>query len=147
MPFWDFSGIAANPIQESNVIYEYHFLYQSDGSYPPSYQTDLLAYWNGQLSTAKSLLYTDFLNTNGIQLMLNEGFTVVFGETGTNLANPNAQQFMQDVFNFGDTYNVGIIQDMYRGYSSTTFCMGLLNADCHTLNSMGQLWATNMARG
>jgi hypothetical protein len=147
MPFWDFSSMAANPIPRANVIYDYHFTYNNDNIIPPSYATDQLAYWNGQLSTAKSLLYTDFLGTSGIQLMLNEGLTVVFGETGANLANPNAAQFMQDVYNFGDTYNIGMILDIYRAYGSTTFGMGLLNSDYHTLNWMGQLWATNMARG
>ena len=132
MPFWDFHDIAANPIPRANIIYDYHFTYSHDDIYPPSYATDQLAYWNGNLAQGKSLLYIDFLSTSGIQLMLNEGLTVVFGETGTNLANPNAQAFMQDVYNFGDTYNIGMIQDMYRGYDATNFPLGILNSDYHT---------------
>jgi hypothetical protein len=148
MPFWDFNSMAANPIQRSNIIYDYHFSYCGDNIAPPPSAPDQYAYWMGQLSTAKSTLYLDFLSWSGIQLMLNKGLTVEFGETGTNLANPNAQQFMQDVYDFCYTYNIGIIQDIYRAYNpSSTGGMGILNSDYHTLNWMGQLWATNMKRG
>jgi hypothetical protein len=143
MPFWDFSGMAANPIAESNVIYEYHYGYSNENVYPAYWAVDQLAYWNGQLSQAKTSLYNNFLSTSGIQLMLNKGLPVVFGEVGTHYANPNALQFMQDVFNFGNTYNIGMIQDIYRAYG--TYGMGMLNSDYHSLNSMGQLWANNMA--
>jgi hypothetical protein len=148
MPFWDFSSMAANPISRSNIIYDYHFSYCGDNIAPAPSAPDQYAYWTGQLSTAKSTLYTDFLSWSGIQLMLNKGLSIEFGETGTNLANPNAQQFMQDVYDFGDTYNIGIIQDTYRPYNPiSTAGMGILNSDYHTLNWMGQLWATNMKRG
>jgi hypothetical protein len=78
-----------------------------------------------------------------LQAMFNKNLTVNFGECGTCDTNPNALVFMQDLFDFAKTYNMGVVQEIFRIYGPD-FPTGMLNSDGATLNALGQLWATNM---
>lgn len=82
----------------------------------------------------------------GLQEMLDKGLTVVFGESGSHILNPNALTFMQDLFDFCKEKNIGFIQECFRAWDPNTgnYGTGILNTDWSTLNTLGQVWARNM---
>jgi len=141
IPWWYLQPMVSNPIPEPNVIYPVDFYYSYEGSYPPSYETWAIAYWEGRLTEAKSLLYNQFANT-GIQEAIDAGLVVIFAEVGSHLANPNALVFMQDVYDFAKTHNMGILHECFRAYP--TYGTGILNSDWTTLNQMGEVWNQNI---
>lgn len=145
LPFWDFTRIAANPVP-GIAFYDLHYYYMYDNTYPPPYSLDRIAYWEGRLVEAKTLLYNYLLYNQNVQAMLNANLAVVLGEVGTHILNPNAQVFMQDLFDFGKTYNLGVIQECFRAWNPSLgyYGTGILNTDWETLNPLGDVWKRNM---
>lgn len=137
---WEETGFDVNPINESNIIYSYHYYYSYDGNYPPSYLPEQIDYWEGRLSEGKKLL-GERIDSDTLP-MRNKGFTVLVEETGSNVANPNALVFMQDWFDLCKERNLGVIQHALAPYPREI--AGMLNEDWTTLNALGKVWARNM---
>jgi hypothetical protein len=143
-PWWDLSPLVANPLNISNVIYSYHYYYSYDGTPPPDWDSASKAYWAGNLTEAKQLLDQHLLNETGIGAALDKGMHIDMTETGACLAAPNALAFMQDMYDFCKTHDIGVLYFSLNPYPKAP--TGLLNADWKTLNAMGELWSANMAR-
>lgn len=155
-PFWDLSYAFVSPrIDELRpnveIIYDVHNYYNYENSDPSSWgytgseQPYNLAYWEGRLDEAKSLLFSYLLDGNPhIRLAKNLGLSVYFGEAGLCSDNPNWQAFMDDMFEFSNLYGLGL---NWHSWSYATSPRGedgnwgMLNSDSLTLNAVGQYWA------
>jgi len=138
VPWWYLQVLAANPIPLPNIIYPMELWYSYDGTYPSEAWSQ--AYWKGS-ANAKSLLL-DKLGGLGIDEAISAGLTVIWEEVGANLAAPNALAFMQDIYDYSKSMNVGVLQGEFRG--NPPYDAGILNSNWLTLNQMGLVWARNM---
>jgi len=151
------SPLAANPIPLPNIRYGYHRHYAYTDVLGTGYQEPAdIAYWNATtpeaLETAKNLLYEELLIARGIQACLNAGLPVDMIEVGAGNQANNAEQWMQDVYDFCKARNIGVLHHTFRPYPK--YPQGLLHQGSPeingiwgkpiTLNSMGQLWSRNM---
>jgi hypothetical protein len=137
---WTDTGFDVNPINEPNIIYSIHHYYAYDNTYPPSYLPEQRAYWDGNLVQAKTLL-AQRIDYDTLA-MRNKGFTIIYEEIGTNIANPNAAVYMQDFYDLCRERNIGVIHHCLAAYPRSP--AGILNDDWTTLNSIGEVWARNM---
>lgn len=141
LPFWDLKPLVdAGGIPRSNVLYALHYYYSYGGTYPPSYWPEMVAYWNGNLNEAKTLLYDHFLTDGGIQDALSHGLNVWFEALGCNVTNPNAVVFAKDATDFCKQYNIDYVTSgshPHNGYS------WMFNSD-GTLNDVGEVMLENM---
>lgn len=150
-PFWDLSYALTSPrIDESRpnleIMYDVHNYYcysnKNPNDLPDSYadKAHSAAYWNGDLTTARNLLFEYLLNSYPhIQTALDLGLEIYIGEAGVNMYNPNWDVFMDDMFDFCDIYNIGINWHSWF-YSGLGGSEGMLNSDWETLNAVGEHW-------
>jgi hypothetical protein len=141
-PFWDLKPLAANPIPRANLIYAVHYYYANDGTLGQEPSNIDLAYWEGRLAEAKTLLESFLLNDEGVEACGNAGLDLLMEETGTCLEASNAFAFMQDMYDFCKSNNLGAIHHALVPYPKSK--AGLLSEDWTTLNSLGELWSQNM---
>jgi hypothetical protein len=150
-PFYDISSILTNTrIDQSRpqttIYYSIHYHYQYYNEDPRNlsyYDTTLVSYWTGDLSTARSALFNNFLSTDGIKKALDLGLNVIFEEIGGNIKNPNVLAYEQDVFDFAKTYGISVLWHSWG--PSGNFGIGLLSDWTPTLNSMGKVWKSNLS--
>jgi hypothetical protein len=141
LPFWDLKPlINAGGIPRSNVVYALHYYYQYGGGYPPSWQPEMQAYYDGDFANAKTLLYKYFLEDEGIQLALDHGFKVWFEALGCNVTNPNAVVFARDATDFCKQYNIGYVTSGSHPYNAYSW---MFNSD-GTLNDVGRIMLENI---
>jgi hypothetical protein len=141
LPFWDLKPlINAGGIPRSNVLYALHYYYQYEGNYPPDYQPEMQAYWNGDLANAKTLLYEQFLEREGIQSALDHNFKVWFEALGCNINNPNALVFCKDAVDFCNQYKIGYGTSGSHPYNGWSW---MFNSD-GTLNACGRILLERM---
>lgn len=123
----------------ATIMYEAHLYYAYESSPHKNFE---LSYWSGNLATAKIQLY-DYLLTGPlhVQTALNLGLDIYIGEAGVNMDSPNWNVYMDDMFEFCETYNLGLMWHQWR-YEVIDPSMGMLNNDWKTLNGVGQHWAS-----
>jgi hypothetical protein len=150
-PFYDISSMLSYPridqSRPSTTIYysvHYHYQYYNQNPYTTLsyYDTTLCSYWSGDLTTARSALFSNFLINDGIKKARDLGLNVIFEEIGANINNPNVLAFEQDVFDFAEIYDISVLWHSWGPSGSTG--IGLLSNWTPTLNSMGTVWANNM---
>jgi hypothetical protein len=141
MPFWDLHPIVANPVPGTDYL-AIHYYYSYDNTQPPSYDLPSVAYWQGNLTSAKTLLSSTLLNNEGVQVAIDAGFKVLWEEMGTRINNPNALVFLQDAYDFANINNIGVLHHNFR--PASIYGTGILNDDWATLNAMGEVWKLNM---
>ena len=146
-PFWDNSYAFVSPrIDELRpaytIMYEVHLYYLFEGGSPADPSKDYeYSYWQGDLTSAKSQLYSYLLDSYPhIRTALDLDLDIYLAEAGTNSNNPNWSSFMNDMFSFFDTYNLGLMWHSWY-YSGVNGVQGMLNEDWETLNSVGNHWA------
>jgi hypothetical protein len=146
MPFWDVGGFATRPIDDSNVIYEYHFYY--DYPMDPDSTSQLCydmsqAYGEGRLTEAKTFL-TQYLNwkLSGLPKdRVNIGELGVLGMTGVEPSDPNWDAFMQDAYDYIEQQQLaGLFQ---YAIARTRYNMFDPATDYTTYTPYGALWAQN----
>ena len=144
-PFGSVEGInniATNPLPEPNLVYDLHYYYSADNTFPAYYAVEQLAYWQGtDLVDAKNKLVQRLLSSYSVSTFKSKGLNVVFGEVGTHVANPNAQVFLQDFYDFCKQHDVGVIQNSLVPYPRSGF--GMLTSDWQELNAIGLVWKRN----
>jgi hypothetical protein len=129
-------------IDQPNIVYSYHDYYAYNNQYPQVWQQWAREYWNGSLTTAKSLFQQKILKDMGA--LINASREIVWEEGGTNYLNPHADAYLQDWYSLCKQYNIGISTAFLEPYPRSV--SGMLNSDCTTLNYMGQIWAANMPK-
>lgn len=151
-PFYDISSVLGSPRidvsrPEVSVFYSLHYHYSYDNSNPHNlsyYDTAQVAYWDGNLTIARTALYNNFLYNDGVQAGIGTDVRMVFEEVGGNIKNPNVLVYEQDVFDFAKTHNIGVLWHSWG--PSGTYGIGLLSNWTPTLNAMGEVWAQNMMK-
>jgi hypothetical protein len=149
LPFWDLKPLVnAGGIPRSNVVYALHYYYSYSNEYPENFETAMLAYWNGRLSEARTLLWAHFLNDEGIQDAFDHGFKVWFEALGTHVGNPNAAVFCKDAVDFCNQYHIGYVTSGNtkiggNGPAPNYPWSWMFNTD-GTLNDCGRVMVENM---
>lgn len=143
IPWWDLKLlINAGGIPRSNIVYALHYYCEYFNT--QSNNPEMIAYWNAttqaNLSNAKTLLYSHFLQDEGIQLALNNGFKPWFEALGTNINNPNAVSFCKDATDFCKQYNIDVVSSGNHPYNGWSW---MFNSD-GTLNDVGRIMLENM---
>lgn len=131
MPFWDFTGLAANPIIRPDVFSQVHYHYAYEHTYPQPYEQEQIAYWNGNLAQARILLFQALLSGENLQAMFNVGMPVIMGEIGGHILNANIMTYLQDMYDFAKQYNMGFIQHAFRAWDPVLnyYQSGMLDTD------------------
>jgi hypothetical protein len=145
-PFWtNMERIIGSPIQRDDVVYALHVYYGLWNpvvqTWRPQFEKD---YWGvGNLANAKANLESYLLNERGVQGLLDKGLKVVMEETGVPVDAPNGALFMQDMYDICKKYDIGVLHHALDAAPRES--SGLLNSDWLTLNSIGQVWYSNMS--
>jgi hypothetical protein len=150
-PFMDMRPIANNPIPRPNLIYVYHYYYLFDGTLSQWASNFDKAYYQGNLSQAKSLLTDYLMNGKGaFATFKTKGLPILFEEMGTIAQEKNNNfQFVRDVNEICKANNVSVEQFCLApfGTGSHQATTGMLTPDWSQFNSYGQLWKSCLASG
>ena len=142
-PFWDMHPLAQSPLISPNansVLYDFHYYYSNEGIIPQNLtyangDSANFPLWNGNFSQATSLMNYVIMDYMGVQDCLDVGLKVFWEECGTNTQAPHTQEFVNEVKNFTETYNMGLLIHCYYYDPS-----GILNSDWSSYNVVGQEW-------
>jgi hypothetical protein len=150
-PFSDNRPIANNPIPRPNLVYSFHYYYLRTGELRSNPAAWEVAYYEGRLSEAKSLLHDFLMNGKGaLSTLKAKGLPILFEEFGTWAEERyNNYQFIRDAWEICAENDVGIGQFCFARFGTGTphqSWWGLLTSDWKQLNSYGQVWASCMAR-
>jgi hypothetical protein len=101
IPFWDANKLMNDSRRPSgsDIAYSVHLYYRLYGGYPPSWEQWARDYWDGNLTAARTELYS-YLESYLHGPVVRAGCRPYQEELGTDSLRPNWQAFMKDIMNY-----------------------------------------------